>query len=145
MKYNRAAMENAARAALRSSRTDHETALQKAKQKHAAEVKAWNEKYADAWLAACRAISRKVRAGNPVTGDDLPQSTSQYRCNEPALYSSAPTYAPWQAPANIENALLRLAAVGFEVMSARQLDELGIDRRTVAQLSRFMAPGSVTA
>lgn len=145
MKYNRNSLEKAARAALLLSRTSHENANAKATAAEKEAAQAWHDRHAEAWLAACRSITRKLRKGGTVTAGDLPRVSDGYRCNDVALHQPARERGPWVEPPDIANAVARLAAVDLPVVSVRQLTELGIDAGTLRRITPLLEPGSVVA
>jgi hypothetical protein len=143
VKYNKAALETAARAALDSNRDWHDKELAQAKAADEQAAQQWRERHAEAWLSACRSIARQLRKGGVVTANDLPKVSDGYRCNDIALHKPPREYAPWREPADLANAATRLAALDLAVVSARQLTELGIEANTLRRITPFLAPGSV--
>ncbi len=144
MKYDRAALVAAAQTGIDRHKRHFDKVTLEARQNEEKNRAKWLAMYADPWASSARAILRKLRKGEPVTVDDLPRKVE--------WQSDIATYRPlkdangeWSPPAVFVDAKSVLEAVVGDVVTTRQLDELGITHQTLRHITPYLTAGTVSA
>ncbi|WP_409186688.1 hypothetical protein F9C11_21605 [Amycolatopsis sp. VS8301801F10] len=96
----------------------------------------WVTKYSEQWAQAARLISRKVRAGKPITRDDVPTSEYGHRTTFDARH---PGDCPKGVSADLQIIRSALELITDETVTPTELAKLGVrasELRTVFSLAR---------
>lgn len=143
MRYNRAALVAAAQTALDRHKQHFDKTDLEAQRIEEKERGQWMTLHAEPWAAAARAILRKLRKGEPVTGDDLPRK-SQWNSDVAAYRPHRAASDEWSPPALLVDMKSVLEAVADDVVTTRQLDELGITRQALRHITPYLTAGTVS-
>jgi hypothetical protein len=142
MKFNREELRAAVGRAIEQHRQAHETRWEETHEEWTRARAAWVDEYGPAWLDALPKLRAKLRKGQPITQDDLPQHG---RYHQVALFGDRqPRRIAYADPVH----LLRLAAVldacADPTVTSGGLTALGITRASLASAVACLRPASAT-
>jgi hypothetical protein len=144
MRYDRAALAQAAQQALDAHRRTWERDQEEAAVKVAQHQAEWVEEHAEEWRRAIRRIQGRLRKGLPVRREDI--ATDRYRqvLEYHPLHSQdhpkpADSYRP---PQDVAMLAKLLDTVADDYITSAGLGALGITSGTMRFCLRFMAKGS---
>lgn len=143
MKFNRQALQQAAREALAAAKEAHDAEVAKLRAEDENALTAWVEQYGEAWANAAAAIRRKIKAGMPITRDDLPADT-RFGHQVALWHSGGRSSSPRPASAYRESHELRslitlLDTVADDEVSSSALGVLGISTAALRTAVRHLA------
>jgi hypothetical protein len=144
VKYNRVALINAGERLIKASKKAWEEDNARHLRREEAREQEWIARHGAAWHEAALVIRRKIAKNQPVTLADLP-TTHAGRVGGVALHQPNAEMQPWAPPTGVEATLQCLHAIDSDMVTPRQLNEVGVDTQVLRRIAPYLLAGSVTA
>lgn len=145
MRFNVAALTQAAEEAARRDRAEW-TRLHASKiEEEEKRAQDWSEKYAAEWDEAALAIRRKLRKHSPIVQADLP--SERQTIHSVAVFYPRPTGQwsdRWAEPSELSALRAVLATLADDTVTSAGLRDLGISTRTMQKVVAHLRAGTVS-
>jgi hypothetical protein len=141
MEFRVKELRRAALDSIASLRRKHEQDQKKKLQDWSDAKHAWMLEHGQEWAAACFQIRRRLRAGHPVTREDLP-SRNHWSGGQIQLFQiSEPKESEFQEPTALREIVAVLDLITDETVTTNALAEVGIPRGIMRQVVQHLPAG----